>query len=132
MLLPALVLAWRHSGPAVATLHVAYLLALSLTLAEFQLAGYRKIPLTCPTPGFRDHLPMLCLVQFLGYELFTRGGAGLELWMLAGPWRFLLVPPGDGGRLVLEPAASARCPRGRRTRRRASRSTTFARPKWSG
>jgi hypothetical protein len=63
-----------------------------MCLVELQLAGYRKIPLTCPTPGFRDRLPMLCLVQFLGFELFTRGGAAMELWMLAAPLRFLLLP----------------------------------------
>jgi hypothetical protein len=71
---------------------VFYLLAMGTCLAELQLAGYRKIPLTCPTPGFRDHLLMLCLVQFLGFELFTRGGAAMELWMLAAPLRFLLLP----------------------------------------
>jgi hypothetical protein len=92
VLLPALVLAWRTAGLATATLHVLYLLALGLSLIELQLAGFRKIPLTCPTPGFRDHLLMLCLVQFLGFEFFTRVGFGMEQWMLAGPWRFLLVP----------------------------------------
>ena len=92
VLLPALVLAWWSSGGAVALLHVSYLLALGLCLVELQLTGYRKIPLTCPMPGFGDHLLMLCLVQFLGFELFTRAGAAMELWMLAAPWRFLLVP----------------------------------------
>jgi hypothetical protein len=92
VLAPALVLAWWRSGPAIAALHVLYLLALGLCLAELQLAGYRKIPLTCPTPGFRDHLLMLCLVQFLGFELFTRAGFAVEEWMLAAPWRLLLVP----------------------------------------
>jgi hypothetical protein len=92
VLLPALGLAWWNSGAAVALLHVSYLLALGLCLVELQLAGYRKIPLTCPMPGFGDHLLMLCLVQFLGFELFTRAGAAMELWMLTAPWRFLLVP----------------------------------------
>ena len=44
VLAPAFALAWRNSGPATATLHVLYLLALGLCLAELQLAGYRKIP----------------------------------------------------------------------------------------
>ena len=92
VLLPALVVAWWTSGPATACMHVLYLLALGAIVAEVQLAGFRKIPLTCPTPGFRDHLLMLCLIQFLGYELFTRGGAAMELWMLAAPLRFLLLP----------------------------------------
>jgi hypothetical protein len=92
VLLPALALAWWNAGLATACLHTAYLAALSLCAAELQLAGYRKIPLTCPTPGFRDHLLMLCLLQFLGFELFTRAGFGLEQWMLDAPWRFLLVP----------------------------------------
>jgi hypothetical protein len=68
-----------------------------VSLIEVQLAGYRKVPLTCPMPGFRDHLPMLCLIQFLGYELFTRAGASLELWMLGQPVAFLLVPAAMAG-----------------------------------
>ena len=92
VLLPALALSWWNTGLPTALLHVLYLLALGLSLAELQLAGYRKIPLTCPTPGFRDHLLMLCLVQFLGFELFTRAGSAMELWMLDAPLRFLLVP----------------------------------------
>ena len=92
VLLPALALAWWNAGLATACLHTAYLAALSLCAAELQLAGYRKIPLTCPTPGFRDHLLVLCLLQFLGFELFTRAGFGLEQWMLGAPWRFLPVP----------------------------------------
>ena len=92
VLLPALALAWWNAGLPTALLHVLYLLALGLSAAELQLAGYRKIPLTCPTPGFRDHLLMLCLVQFLGFELFTRAGSAMELWMLDAPLRFLLAP----------------------------------------
>jgi len=92
ILLPALALAWRHSGFSTALLHVLYLLAMSASLAELQLAGFRKIPLTCPMPGFRDHLVMMCFLQFLGYQFFTRGGSAMELWMLAAPLRFLLVP----------------------------------------
>jgi hypothetical protein len=92
VLLPALLLAWWNAGLPTALLHTLYLLALALSLAELQLAGFRKIPLTCPAPGFRDHLLMLCLVQFLGFEIFTRAGFGMEQWMLAAPWRFLLVP----------------------------------------
>jgi len=90
--LPALALAWWNTGFPTACLHTAYVVALSLCAVELQLAGYRKIPLTCPTPGFRDHLLMLCLLQFLGYEFFTRAGYGLEQFMLAAPWRFLFVP----------------------------------------
>jgi hypothetical protein len=92
VLLPALALAWWNAGPATAFLHVLYLLALVVSLTELQLAGYRKIPLTCPLPGFRDRLLMLCLAQFVGFELFTRAGAAIEQWMLAAPLRFLLVP----------------------------------------
>jgi hypothetical protein len=92
VLLPALALAWWNAGPVTAAWHVLYLLALALCLAELQLAGYRKIPLTCPTPGFRDHLLMLCLGQFVGFEIFTRAGFAVEEWMLAAPWRFGFVP----------------------------------------
>jgi hypothetical protein len=92
VLLPALALAWWNSGLPAALLHVLYLLALTMCLVELQLAGYRKIPLTCPLPGFRDDLLMLCGFQFLGFEFFTRAGAAIEEWMMAAPARFLLVP----------------------------------------
>ena len=83
--------AWR-AGLRAGALDGLYVLALSLCLIEILLAGYRKIPLTCPMPGFRDNLPLMCLVQFLGFEVFTSGGAALERWILADPPRFLLVP----------------------------------------
>jgi hypothetical protein len=92
MLAPALALAWWSKGLATSVVHVLYLSALSLCAAELQLLGFRKIPFTCPTPGFRDNLLVLCLVQFLGFEFFTRGGFAMEQWMFAAPWRFLLVP----------------------------------------
>jgi hypothetical protein len=92
VLVPAVALAWWSVGIVTAILHGLYLLALCLCVAELQLIGYRKIPLTCPTPGFRDHLLMLCLGQFLGFELFTRAGLAIEEWMLPEPWRLLLVP----------------------------------------
>ena len=92
VLFPAGALAWWTWNLPVAILHTLYLGALTVSLVEVQLFGYRKIPLTCPLPGFRDNLLMLCLVQFLGYEAFTRAGAWLEHWMLEGWVRFLLVP----------------------------------------
>ena len=44
---------------------------------------------------------MLCLVQFLGFELFTAPGSAMEHWMLDMPVKFLLLPaamaePGTG------------------------------------
>jgi hypothetical protein len=92
VLLPCLALTWWHSGFVVAALHTAYVLALSLCFMEILLAGYRKVPLACPMPGFRDNLLMLCLMQFLGFEVFTRMGAGMERWMFGQPVLFLLVP----------------------------------------
>lgn len=97
VVLPAFLISWMESGFPVAIIRTLYVLALSLCLIEVQLAGYRKIPLTCPMPGFRDNLLMLCLIQFLGYEFFTRSGARLEHWMLTQPIAFLLVPAGMAG-----------------------------------
>jgi hypothetical protein len=92
VLLPALALTWWRAGFPIAALHTLYVLALSVSLTEILLAGYRKIPLTCPIPGFRNNLPMLCLIQLLGFEVFTRFGAAAERWMLVQPARFLVVP----------------------------------------
>jgi hypothetical protein len=92
VLLPALAFAWWRWGAAFALLHTAYALALSLCYTEILLSGYRKIPLTCPMPGFRDSLLAMCLAQFLGFEFFTRAGAALEHWMFAYPPCFPLLP----------------------------------------
>jgi hypothetical protein len=75
-----------------ALLETAFVLAVSVCLIEVLLNGYRKIPLTCPVPGFRDDLPLSCLVQFLGFEIFTRFGAGISRVILDEPPLFLLVP----------------------------------------
>jgi hypothetical protein len=56
------------------------------------LAGYRKIPLTCAVPGFRDNLLLLCVAQVLGFAVFTRLGAGLERALLQQPLLFPVVP----------------------------------------
>ena len=92
VLLPAFALAWWHAGLTVAAIHTLYVFALSLCLIEVQLAGYRKIPMTCAMPGFQGNFLMLCLLQFLGFEVFTRAGAATEQWMFGRPPRFLIVP----------------------------------------
>jgi hypothetical protein len=75
-----------------AVLHAFFVAALSASLVELLLAGYRKFPLTCPLPGFRDNFLALCLLQFVGYVFFTRGGAALETWMAQAPVRYALLP----------------------------------------
>jgi hypothetical protein len=97
VLLPTLGLFWWRAGLEVAMLHTIYVLALSLCLIEILLSGYRKIPFTCLMPGFRENLLLRCLLQLLGFIAFTRGGAGLERWMLLEPVRFLLVPVAMAG-----------------------------------
>lgn len=92
VLLPSLALSVWRWGAAVGLAQTLYVLALSLCFIEILLAGYRKVPLTCPMPGFRDNFLMLCLVQVLGFELFTNLGAGIERWMFAAPARFPVLP----------------------------------------
>ena len=92
VLLPCFALSvWRWNWGA-AALQTACVLAFSVCLMEVMLAGYRKIPLTCPLPGFRDHFLLLCLAQVLGFELFTWAGTTLARFILARPPLFLLVP----------------------------------------
>jgi hypothetical protein len=92
VLVPCLAYSWWRWGPLASMLHTAYVLALSLCLIEILLAGYRKVPLTCPLPGFRDNLLVLCLLQVLGFEAFIHIGAGLEQGILAQPALLPLVP----------------------------------------
>jgi hypothetical protein len=92
IVLPAAAIWWRLWGAGAAMVEAAYVLVLALCLIEILLSGYRKVPLTCPMPGFRDNFLMLCLLQFLGFELFTRGGAVLESWALEQPLRLLALP----------------------------------------
>ncbi len=92
VLLPSLALSVWRWGIVTGVVQTLYVLAVSLCLIEILIAGYRKVPLTCPTPGFRDNLLMLCLMLLLGFELFTRLGAATERWMFDEPWRFPLLP----------------------------------------
>jgi hypothetical protein len=92
VLVPTLGLTVYRAGPIYAVVHTAYVAALSIALVELFLAGYRKLPVTCPMPGFKDNFLMLCLIQFLGFLLFSRGGAAAESWMWAAPWRYAFVP----------------------------------------
>jgi hypothetical protein len=92
VLAPAFLLACLRWGFPMAVIHTLYVLALSLGLSEVLLAGYRKIPLTSPMPGFRDNFLALCVIQVVGFELFTELGARLEWWLFGHPWRFALVP----------------------------------------
>jgi hypothetical protein len=94
VLAPTLAAAWWQSGIVYATVHAAFVLALSTTLIEILLAGYRKLPATCPMPGFKENFLALCLVQLVGFGVFTVVGAGTERWMWAAPWRFALLPLG--------------------------------------
>jgi len=94
VLFPTFVFAAWTSGIVTASVETAYVAAVSMVLVEVQLMGYRKLPLTYPTPGFRDNLIMLCCFQFLGYEMFTHTGAAIERWMFRYPAGFLLVPAG--------------------------------------
>jgi hypothetical protein len=92
VLAPCAAVAWWRNGAAIAAVHTFYVLALSVVLMEILLAGYRKLPLTCPMPAFRENFFMLCLVQFMGFEVFTRGGSAMEAWAWRQSWRFVLVP----------------------------------------
>ena len=92
VLLPCLAFAWWNWSLGFAALHSIYVLTFSLGLIELQFSGYRKIPMGCPRPEFREHLLALCLIQFLGLMILTRVGAALEHWLLGRPSRFLFLP----------------------------------------
>jgi len=92
VIIPAFSFVCWQEGPPRAAAYVFVVAGLAACLAELLLAGYRKFPLTCPVPGFRDNFLMLCLIQFVGYEFFTHGGAALEVWMWQAPWRYAVLP----------------------------------------
>jgi hypothetical protein len=94
VLAPTLVFSCWRWGAVIGLTHTVYVLALSLCLTEILFAGYRKVPLTCPMPGFRDNFLMLCLLVVVGFEVFTRFGADMERWMFERPWGFALLPAG--------------------------------------
>jgi hypothetical protein len=91
VLLPSFALTWWWRGLAMATLHTSCVLLLSLCLMEFLLAGYRKIPFTCFMPGFRENLPLVCVLHVLGFVVFAQLGARLEQWILVQPVLLVLV-----------------------------------------
>jgi len=90
---PCLLCYWAVIGLRLAALHTVFVLALSLLLIDMLLFEFRRIPLTCPSPPFRNHLIVLCLLYLLGFIAFTTVAADLEHWMLREPWRFLAVCP---------------------------------------
>jgi len=92
VLIPWLAFASWRWGPLTAITGTLFVLAFSLCAAEAQLAGYRKLPLTCPTPGFRENLVMVCLIQVIGFLVFTSIGAALGKWIVDWPPRLLLMP----------------------------------------
>jgi hypothetical protein len=92
VLLPWFVAGVWRSGLFPALAGTAYVAALSVCLMELLLEGYRKMPLACPMPGFRDNLPTLFLLYLVGFELFTQAGAALGAWMVDAPLRLLLLP----------------------------------------
>ena len=92
VLLPYLGFFWWWWSFPMAALQTVYVLALSLCLIEFLLSGYRKIPCTSPTPGFRENLPLRCFLLLLGLVAFARIGSELERWILVEPVRFLPIP----------------------------------------
>ena len=93
--------AWWNWSLGFAALHTFYVLAFSLFLIELQFSGYRKIPLGCPRPEFRENLLAMCMIQFFAFFALTRLGASLEQKLSANRcvsssspsrWR----PHGDG------------------------------------
>ena len=82
VLTPAFILGWRDLGLGGAVLHTMLVACCSLALAEILLAGYRKIPLTCPLPGFGDNFLVLCVIQIVAFALFTQLGGKLDVWLL--------------------------------------------------
>ena len=92
VLLPYLGFFWWWRSFPIAVVQTVYVLALSLCLIEFLLSGYRKIPCTSPTPGFRENLPLRCFLLLLGLVAFARIGSELERWILVEPVRFLPIP----------------------------------------
>ncbi len=92
VLAPAFVLMWRDAGPFAAALHTLVVLALALTLNDILLAGYRKIPATCPMPPFGDNFLAIIVIQIVAFALFMELGARLDDWLLQRPWYFPVVP----------------------------------------
>jgi hypothetical protein len=56
------------------------------------LIGYRKIPLTCPLPPFRDNFLVMFVTQIVAFGLFIQLGGRLDAWLLRKPWYLPLVP----------------------------------------
>jgi hypothetical protein len=102
IIVPVWLLCARAWGWGMASLHAAFVLALSLLLIEALLVGFRKIPFTCSFPPFRNHVVMLAFLGVVGYFLFAATGSATEHWMMLQPVRFLwLVPAAIVAREVL-------------------------------
>ena len=96
-----------------AALHTMVVLALSLSLGEILLAGYRKIPLTCPLPPFGDNFLVLVVIQIVAFALFVQLGGAAGCMVAAEALVFPAGSSGDGRGGVVEPPADRAGPGGR-------------------
>ncbi len=92
VLAPAFVIACRDMGFLAALLHVVVVAALSISLTEFFLLGYRKIPLTCPMPPFGEDFLARIVLQIVAFGAFMQMGGALDSWFLHKPFYLPLLP----------------------------------------
>ncbi len=65
----------RTNGAVMGITYLAFLVTANAMLVELLVVDFRKVPFTCSLPPFRNDTLAVIVGQFLGFALFTAGGA---------------------------------------------------------
>ena len=78
----------RYWGWNVGLTYSAFLLTATAMLVELLVVDFRKVPFTCSLPPFRNDTLAVIVGHFLGFALFTAGGAQMARLMWQAPLKF--------------------------------------------
>ena len=71
--------------PAVAMFHLAFGIALSMTLAEILFFGFRKVPFTCSYLPGKVNFTGLAVIYVFGFTWYSDLMSGVEFWLSGRP-----------------------------------------------
>ena len=79
-------------GIRIGLLQAAYVLVVSMMLADVLLLRFHKVPFASGLPAGGNHIILIIFFYVAGFLFLTNGAATLESWMLSQPLLFAMVP----------------------------------------
>ena len=92
VIVPCLLLGSWIWGARVGSLQAAYVLVVSMMLADILLLRFHKVPFASGLPAGGNHIILVIFIYVFGFFVFTNGAATLESWILFQPTLFVAVP----------------------------------------